>query len=63
MLRDFDQSQELKTKAKKRLQFYMFPTYDFCGIQTGTRFCFMEDGWKVRMNIILLYEVLLTVAV
>ena len=32
MLKDFDQSQELKTKAKKRLQFYMFPTYDFRGI-------------------------------
>ena len=63
MLKDFDQSQELKTKAKTRLQFYLFPTYDFCGIQTETRFCYMEDGWKVRMNIILLYEVSLTFAV
>ena len=26
VLKDFDQSQELKTIAKKRLQFYMFPT-------------------------------------
>ena len=25
-LKDFDQSQELKTIAKKSLQFYMFPT-------------------------------------
>ena len=63
MLRDFHQSQELKKKAKKRLQFYMFPTYDFCDIQTETRFCYMEDGWKVKINIILLYEVLLTFAV
>ena len=26
VLKDFDQSQELKTTAKKSLQFYMFPT-------------------------------------
>ena len=26
VLKDFDQSQELKTVAKKSLQFYMFPT-------------------------------------
>ena len=26
VLKDFDQSQELKTIAKKSLQFYMFPT-------------------------------------
>ena len=26
ILKDFDQSQELKTIAKKSLQFYMFPT-------------------------------------
>ena len=60
VLKDFDQSQELKTIAKKSLQFYMFPTKDFFVIQTETRFCYMEDGWKVRMNI---YEVLLTFAV
>ena len=41
VLKDFDQSQELKTIAKKSLQFFMFPT----------RFCYMEDVWKVRMNI------------
>ena len=51
VLKDFDQSQELKTIAKKSLQFYMFPTYDFCVIQTVTRFCYMGNGWKVRMNI------------
>ena len=51
MLKDFDQSQELKTIAKKRLQFHMFPTQDFFVIQTETRFSDMEDGWKVRMNI------------
>ena len=51
MLKDFYQSQELKTIAKKSLQFYMFPTKDFFVIQTETRFCYMEDGWKVRMNI------------
>ena len=49
VLKDFDQSQELKTIAKKSLQFYMFPTSDFFVIQTETRFCYMEDGWKVRM--------------
>ena len=37
VLKDFDQSQELKTIAKKSLQFYMFST---------NRFCYMEDGWK-----------------
>ena len=26
VLKDFDQSQDLKTTAKKSLQFYMFPT-------------------------------------
>ena len=26
VLKNFDQSQELKTTAKKSLQFYMFPT-------------------------------------
>ena len=26
LLKDFDQSQELKTTAKKSLQFYKFPT-------------------------------------
>ena len=41
VLKDFDRSQELKTIAKKSLQFFMFPT----------RFCYMEDVWKVRMNI------------
>ena len=41
VLKDFDRSQEFKTIAKKSLQFFMFPT----------RFCYMEDGWKVRMNI------------
>ena len=51
VLKDFGQSQELKTIAKKSLQFYMFPTYDFFVIKTETRFCYMEDGWKVRMNI------------
>ena len=51
VLKDFDQSQELKRIAKKGLQFYMFPTQDFFDIQTETRFCHMEDGWKVRMNI------------
>ena len=51
VLKDFDQSQELKTIAKKSLQFYMFPTYDFFVIKTETRFCYMEDGWKERMNI------------
>ena len=51
VLKDFDQSQELKTIAKKSLQFYMFPTYDFFVIQAETRFCYMEDGWKVKMNI------------
>ena len=40
-LKDFDQSQELKTIAKK----------SFFVIQTETRFCYMEDGWKGRMNI------------
>ena len=49
-LKVFDQSKELKTIAKKSLQFYMFPTLDFFVIQTETRFCYMEDGWKVRMN-------------
>ena len=42
MLKDIDQSQELKTKAKKRLQFYMFPTYDFCGIHLN--WDQMKDG-------------------
>ena len=51
VLKDFDQSQELKTAAKKSLQFYMFATLDVFVIQTETRFCYMEDGWKVRMNI------------
>ena len=51
VLKDFDQSQELKTKAKKSLQFYMFPTQDFFIIQTETRFCYIEDSCKVRMNI------------
>ena len=51
VLKDFDQSQELKTIAKKRLQFHMFPTQDFFVSQTETRFSDMEDGWKVRMNI------------
>ena len=51
VLKDFHQSQELKTIAKKSLQLYMFPTWDFFLIQTLTRFCYMEDGWKVRMNI------------
>ena len=51
MLKDFDQSQELKTIDKKSLQFYMFPTSDFFVIQTETRFCYMEDGWKVGMNL------------
>ena len=51
VLKDFDQSQELKTITKKTLQFYMFPTKDFFVIQTETRFCYMEDGWKVRINI------------
>ena len=51
VLKDFDQSQELKTITKKSLQFYMFPTQDFFVIQTETRFCYIEDGWKVRMNI------------
>ena len=51
VLKDFDQSQELKTTANKSLQFYMFPTQDFFVIQSETRFCYMEDGWKVRMNV------------
>ena len=51
MLKDFDQSQDLKTIAKKSLQFCVFPTYVFYVIQTETRFCYMENGWKVRMNI------------
>ena len=51
VLKDFDQSQELKTIAKKSLKFYMFPTSDFFVSQTETRLCYMEDGWKVRMNI------------
>ena len=34
VLKDFDQSPELKTIAKKSLQFYMFPTKDFFVIQT-----------------------------
>ena len=51
MLKDFDQSQELKTIAKKSLQFNVFPTWNFFVIQTETRFRYMEDGWKVRMNI------------
>ena len=51
VLKDFDQSQESKTIAKKSLQSYMFPTKDFFVIQTETNFCYMEDGWKVRINI------------
>ena len=51
VLKDFDQTQELKTIAKKSLQFYMFPSQNFFVIQTETRFCYMEDGWKVRMNV------------
>ena len=51
VLKDFDQSQELKTIAKKSLQYHMFPTQDFFVIQTETRFCYMKDGWKVQMNI------------
>ena len=51
VLKDFDQSQELKTIAKKSLKFYMFPTSDFFVSQTETRLCYMEDGWKVKMNI------------
>ena len=27
------------------------PHIGFFVIQTKTRFCYMEDGWKVRMNI------------
>ena len=50
VLKDFDQSQELKTIAKKSLQFHMFPTWDFFVIQTETRFCYTEDVWKVRIN-------------
>ena len=30
VLKDFDQSQELQTMAKKCSQFYMIRTYDFC---------------------------------
>ena len=48
MLKDFDQSQELKTIAKKSLQFYMFLTWDFCVIQTETRFSYMEVAWKSK---------------
>ena len=48
ILKDFDQSQELKTIAKKSLQFYMFPTQDFFVIQTETRFCYMEDGCRAQ---------------
>ena len=51
VLKDFHQLQELKTIAKKSLQSYMFATQDFFVIQTETRFCYMEDSWKVRMNI------------
>ena len=51
VLRDLDQSQELQTIAKESLQFHMFTTEDFFVIQTGTRFCYMENGLKVRMNI------------
>ena len=40
----FALKQELKTKAKKSLQFYMFLTLDFFVIQTETRFRYMEDG-------------------
>ena len=40
----FALKQELKTIAKKSLQFYMFPTLDFFVIQTETRFRYMEDG-------------------
>ena len=48
VLNDFDQSQELKTIAKKKLTILQ----DFCVIQDSeTRFCYMENGWKVRMNI------------
>ena len=47
VLKDFDQSLELKTIAKKSLQFYIFPTWDFFVIQTETRFCYMEDGWNI----------------
>ena len=49
-LKDFDQSQELKTIAKKSLQFYMFPTWISLLFKLS-RFCYMENGWKVRMNI------------
>ena len=30
VLKHFNQSQDLQTIAKKRLQFYMIRTYDFC---------------------------------
>ena len=48
VLKDFDQSQELKTIAKKSLQFYMFPTSDFFVIQTETRSYYMEDGLESK---------------
>ena len=45
MLKDFDQSLEFQTTAKKSLQFYMFPNFF---IQTERRFCYMEVGWKSK---------------
>ena len=49
VLKDSDQSQELQTTAKTSLQFYMFSTQDFSVIQTETRFCYMEVGWKSKV--------------
>ena len=64
VLKDFDQSQELKTIAKKSLQFYMFPRQDFFVIQTEQ--VLLYGRWlesKDEYIYVLLYEVLLTFAV
>ena len=50
VLKDFDQSQELKTSQEKFTILHV-AQIGFFVIQTETRFCCMEDGWKVRMNI------------
>ena len=48
MLKDFDQSQGLQTITKKCLQFYMPSAHRISVIETETRFCYMEVGWKSK---------------
>ena len=48
VLKEFDQSKQQQTIAKKSLHFYMFPSQEFCVTLTQTRFCNKEAGQKKR---------------